>query len=78
MIQKRRLFPFLFLFGLMVQAGEKPLQFVPEYSTAGFFETDPSVRQALNFNVGWRFIKGDPAGAHEVDYDDQEWAGVNL
>lgn len=78
MIQKRRLFPFLFLFGLMVQAGEKPLQFVPEYSTAGFFETDPSVRQALNFNVGWRFIKGDPAGAHEVDYDDQGWAGVNL
>ena len=57
---KRYLFYLLFLFGLVVQADEKSGQFIPEFSTAGFFETDPSVRQALNFNVGWRFFKGDP------------------
>ena len=30
-----------------------------EYSTAGFYQTDASVREAINFNVGWRFIKQD-------------------
>jgi beta-galactosidase len=34
-----------------------------EFSTAGFYQTDPNVRQAINFNVGWRFIKGDVKGA---------------
>ena len=29
----------------------------PQFSTAGFYQTDSSVRKAINFNVGWRFIK---------------------
>ena len=78
MIIKKRLLPLLFLFGLMAQAGESPHLFIPEFSTAGFYETNPSVRQAMNFNVGWRFFKGDPSGAYATDYDDQTWEWVNL
>jgi len=28
-----------------------------DFSTAGFYQTDSEVRKAMNFNVGWRFIK---------------------
>lgn len=31
----------------------------PEFSTAGFYQVDAKVREASNFNVGWRFFKGD-------------------
>ena len=75
---KTRLLPILFLLGLMAQVGASPHLFIPEFSTAGFYETNPSVRQAMNFNVGWRFFKGDPSGAHATDYDDQTWEWVNL
>ena len=78
MIKKKRLLSLLFLFGLMAQAGGSPNLFTPEFSTAGFYETNPSVRQAMNFNVGWRFFKGDPSGAHATDYDDRTWEWVNL
>ena len=78
MIKKKRLVSLLFLFGLMAQAGESPNLFTPEFSTAGFYETNPSVRQAMYFNVGWRFFKGDPSGAHATDYDDRMWELVNL
>ena len=50
----------------------------PEFSTAGFYETDKSVRQAIDFNIGWRFIKKDVIGAEKIDYDDSKWNIVNL
>jgi len=31
----------------------------PEFSTAGFHEVEGSGRAARNFNVGWRFAKGE-------------------
>ena len=34
-------------------------KYQPQFSTAGFYQTDKSVREAINFNVGWRFIKQD-------------------
>ena len=49
-----------------------------DFSTAGFYQTDSEVRKAMNFNVGWRFIKKDVQGAEKVDYDDSNWAVVNL
>jgi beta-galactosidase len=49
-----------------------------EYSTAGFYQTDASVREAINFNVGWRFIKQDINGAEAIDFDDTTWSIVNL
>ena len=55
--------------------------FIPlsqDFSTAGFYQTDSEIRKAMNFNVGWRFIKKDVQGAEKVDYDDSSWAVVNL
>jgi len=52
--------------------------YTPEYSTAGFYQTDSSLREAINFNVGWRFIKRDIAGAEATHFDDQDWTLVNL
>ena len=48
-----------------------------EYSTAGFFQVDPSVREVKNFNVGWRFHKGKMTAAEKVDFNDEKWAVVN-
>ncbi len=49
-----------------------------EYSTAGFYQTNKEVREAINFNVGWRFIKQDIEGAEAVNFDDSSWSVVNL
>ena len=51
---------------------------VPIFSTAGFIENDPEVRQAFNFNIGWRFIKGDVDGAFSKKFNDEDWKLVNL
>ncbi len=50
---------------------------VPEFASAGFFNTQGSPRQAHDFNVGWRFVKGDPKGAQEISFDDSAWEIVN-
>ena len=50
----------------------------PEFSTAGFYQTDTTVREAVNFNIGWRFIKRDVTNAEAVNFNDQDWAVVNL
>ncbi|WP_281613082.1 sugar-binding domain-containing protein [Flammeovirga sp. SubArs3] len=62
----------LLLFGLQLSA------YGQEFSTAGFYQTDPKVREAINFNVGWRFVKQDVEGAEAKDFDDSNWKVVNL
>lgn len=49
-----------------------------KFSTAGFFEVENSPRKVFNFNVGWRFYKGDVKGAHEVSFDDSNWEATNV
>ncbi|TCN01302.1 beta-galactosidase [Paenibacillus sp. BK033] len=51
---------------------------VPQYSTAGFFGIEGSPRQVFNFNPGWRFFKGDAAGAHEEQFNDGDWEAASL
>ena len=53
-------------------------KYQPQFSTAGFYETDSTVRKAINFNVGWRFIKNHIDGAEKIDFDDKDWEIVNL
>jgi len=36
------------------------------------------VRKRVDFNAGWRFIKGDVPGAHERDFDDSNWRKLDL
>jgi beta-galactosidase len=53
-------------------------KFFPRYSTAGFFAIDGSPRQVFDFNPGWRYHKGDLAGAEAVRFDDSAWEVANL
>lgn len=46
-------------------------------STAGFYAVPESGRAAANFNVGWRFLKGDAANASAPDFNDRDWALVS-
>ena len=36
------------------------------------------IRSRLNFDAGWRFLKGDAAGAEQVDFNDSAWRKLNL
>ncbi len=45
-------------------------------SVAGFFRTPDSGREVLNFNNGWRFLRGDMAGAEKSSFDDRSWEVV--
>ncbi|WP_346881163.1 sugar-binding domain-containing protein [uncultured Algibacter sp.] len=49
-----------------------------EFSTAGFFEVKNNSRKVYNFNLGWRFFKGDVHGAETLNFDDSNWEGANL
>lgn len=49
----------------------------PEFSTAGFLNTPGSPRTAHDFNIGWKFHKGNAAGADQSDFDDSSWETVN-
>lgn len=46
-------------------------------SVAGFYQLDNSGRMVYDFNPGWRFHKGDVAGAQEVGFDDAAWEVVS-
>jgi beta-galactosidase len=51
--------------------------FSTEYSTAGFFQVQGSGRAVYNFNVGWRFHKGDFKGAESINFNDKSWEVVS-
>lgn len=51
---------------------------VPVFSTAGFYELPNSGREVYNMNLGWRFHKGDAAGASGLVFDDSAWESVSL
>lgn len=48
------------------------------FSVAGFYELQNSGREMYNFNVGWRYFKGDVAGAETKDFNDEKWSVVCL
>ncbi len=49
----------------------------PETSAAGFMSLPGSGRNVYNFNPGWRFHKGDVAGAEALNFDDSAWQVVS-
>lgn len=51
---------------------------VRPFSAAGFFDLPGSGRTVYNFNVGWRFFRGDADGAAAVDFNDKAWPVVCL
>lgn len=62
-------------FTYKMQAGDTK---IPAYSTAGFYSIENSPRKVYNFNPGWKFQKGRPAGVERKDFDDTSWESVNL
>lgn len=48
-----------------------------ETSVAGFISLPQSGRRVYNFNLGWRFYKGDVANAQTPTFDDSEWEVVS-
>lgn len=48
------------------------------FSVGGFYELKESGREVYNFNVGWRFFRGDTTGAEQIAFKDKKWTVVNL
>ena len=47
------------------------------FSTAGFFSVPESGRTVYDFNVGWRFHKGDKKNASLNKFNDKDWPIIN-
>jgi beta-galactosidase len=56
----------------------KLLMSQPLVSKAGFYELPGAGREVFNFNVGWKFRKGEQSGAFELNFNDSFWEAVNL
>ncbi len=48
-----------------------------EFSKAGFWELKNSGREVFDFNIGWRFSKGNTENAQISEFDDSNWDVVN-
>lgn len=70
---------FLLLFALwLLPTTALAEQYTPaETSVAGLIPLDGSGRVVYDFNAGWRFMKGDVAGAEAVTFDDSAWEVVS-
>ncbi|MDP4277315.1 MAG: glycoside hydrolase family 2 TIM barrel-domain containing protein [Bacteroidota bacterium] len=53
-------------------------QTIRTFSVAGFYELPNSGRHVYNFNVGWRFVRGNPVDAEALNFDDHQWPVVSL
>ncbi|MEG0428061.1 MAG: glycoside hydrolase family 2 TIM barrel-domain containing protein [Akkermansia sp.] len=75
------LFPFIFASILtalpLPSLGQTKAIPTPEFSTAGFFSIPDSPRKSHNFNLGWKFYKGNVDGADKQNFDDTSWETVN-
>src|SRR4051812_22558784 len=59
---------------LVIAAGN--LIAVPAASAATY--TPPAPRQRVDLNTGWRFTKGDVAGAEATAFNDAAWSAVDV
>src|SRR6185295_15624533 len=46
-------------------------------TTKSAYVPPESPRTVYNFNIGWRFLKGDAADAARPEFDDSKWATVS-
>lgn len=46
------------------------------FATCAAAQTSGAGRMKYNFNADWRVLAGNPAGAHEVGFDDSSWKQV--
>ena len=67
----------LYYWALIINSNIKATNYQPNFSVAGFFHLKDSGRDVYNFNVGWRFMKGNIDGAEKVNFDDSKWDVVS-
>ncbi len=63
----------IFLPGINIIAQQNP-----SFSACGFYPVANQVRQVYDFNAGWRFYRGNAAGAEGGNWNDREWDIVSL
>lgn len=68
---------FIIVLVLISSFNLKAADYQPEFSVAGFFELKNSGREVYNFNVGWRFMRGNINNAWQTDFDDSKWDVVS-
>lgn len=51
---------------------------IPEFSQAGFLQVPGSPRLVANFNLGWRFARGEHPGAELPGFDAGHWEQVTV
>jgi beta-galactosidase len=67
-----------FLGAAAVAAAGLKLGMQPVWAQAANGYAPPaSPRQKLNFNIGWKFLRDDVAGAEAVGFDDAQWTEVS-
>ena len=59
--------------GVAALTGPKPAAVVP----AALY-TPPSLRQRIDLNGGWRFLRSDASGAQATSFDDGSWSAVSV
>jgi beta-galactosidase len=65
----------LALCSLPVMPGSLPLPARPSSRPS---ERPDRIRNAIPFDDGWRFVRGDPPRAEKPDFDDTSWRALNL
>ncbi|NDV79706.1 glycoside hydrolase family 2 TIM barrel-domain containing protein [Dysgonomonas sp. 511] len=65
------------LVSFFVCSNASATQYQPETSVAGLYNLEKSGREVFDFNVGWRFSRGNIEGAEKTDFDDSNWDVVS-
>lgn len=66
-----------FLLTISLLLANIAISFANDVSIAGMFPIANTDRQVWNFNLGWKFHRGDVSGAEAVNYDDRAWETVS-
>lgn len=69
---------FFIIFGLLsIPLSVLGSGYQPDFSIAGLFPSEKSGRVIADFNVGWRFFRGDIPNAEKTTFDDSDWDVVS-
>lgn len=73
MIKRLTLFTVSFFLMSICPCFSGQIEYQPKISIGGFYDLKNSDRKVFNFNVGWRFHKGDIPNAETTEFNDSNW-----
>lgn len=73
MIKRLTLFTVSFFLMSICPCFSGQIEYQPKISVGGFYDLKNSDRKVFNFNVGWRFHKGDIPNAETTEFNDSNW-----